>query len=280
MGCIFSSNDKNNGGDEEGKPKGKLKRRGTYILTTNDGKYKTSAHQKEFVASNWEDDTKAIWDRPLSSLSCHMDLPRLGAKMKVYYNDELVEEENDSNKMQVVQNIILHIAESCGESPQLIDTIRNRYFEFVHEDGSGDVSQQLKSFLEEVIPEDTKLCNILSLCHQKIVFPAYYSIKKLVHDDLPFKDSRGSWQINVFITPDTCRVVHSKIQMAKDNVMNNEEPEFSFTWELIVVLQGSHFDTIRDVYVRIPEITTRPNLSPARAQEIRGIFEKNYPNDS
>lgn len=271
MGCFFSKSDES----EE-----KKQRRGIYVLQNEKGKYKTSAMKKEFVASNWEDDTKSIWERPLSSLSCHMDLPRLGAKMKVYLDDQLVgneEDINSNNKMQVVQNIIIHIAESCGESPELIEAIRNRYYDFVHADGTGDISQQLKQFLEEVIPEDCKLCSILSLCHQKIVFPAYYSIKKVIHDDLPFKDSRGSWQINVFITNETCTVVHSKIQMGKDAI-SEEEPEFSFKWELIIVLSGSHFDNLKEVFVRIPEVTTRDNLPDAREQEIRGIFEKHYPN--
>lgn len=273
MGCFFSSQ------KDDGSKRMRMKRRETYALKNEAGNYKTSAHKKEFNASNWEDDTKAIWERPLSSLSCHMDLPRLGHKMKVYFNDELIvkHEEGEASKMQVVQDIIISMAESCNESPELLEAIQNRYYEFVNEDGSGDISQQLKSFLEAVIPDNCKLSNILCLCHQKIVFPAYYSIKNLIHDDLPFKDSRGSWLINVFITEDSCTVIHSKIQMAKDSLIAGEDPEFSFKWELIAELSGGAFDNLKSVFVRIPEITTKDGLSGQREQEIRDIFEKHYP---
>lgn len=169
MGCCFSSDEP----EERSSGRGSLRRRGTYNLKNEKGEYKTSAHTKEFNASKWEEDTKAIWDRPLSSLSCHMDLPRLGHKMKIYLNDEMVsgpEEGVSQSKMQVVQDILITTAESCGEPPELIESIRNRYYDYVHEDGSGDLSQQLKSFLENVIPDGCKLSHILCLCHQKKLY--------------------------------------------------------------------------------------------------------------
>ena len=272
MGCCLSRE-----GEEETE---KRRPRSAYNIKDEKGQFKTSAHQEEFNASKWEEDTKSIWNRPLSLLSCHMDLPRLGHKMRVLLNDQPTgkteEEMQGTGKMQVVLEIILSIAENCQEKPELIEDIRNRYFEFVHEDGSGDLSQQLKSFLEEVVPEDSKLCSVLSLCHQKIVFPAYYSIKEKIHDLLAFKDSRGSWSIDVFLTEDTCTVVHSKIQMAKDAI-SEAEPEWSFRWELVISLSGENFGNINEVFVRIADVTTKPDLPADRVQQIRGVFERQYP---
>lgn len=237
--------------------------------------------KKDFNASKWEEDTKAIWDRPLTTLSCHMDLPRLGHKMKIYQNDELVSEPEDvdgsHSKMEIVRDILSTTAEACGESPELIETIKDKYFDYVKEDGSGDISQQLKSFLEAVIPEGSKLGSVLCLCHQKIVFPAYYSIKQNIFDELPFKDSRGSWLINVYFKDSHCTVVHRKVQMAKDNVAGEEECEFTFAWELVIELTGELFDNVSQVFVRIPEVTTRDSVSPERASEIQSVFDKYYP---
>lgn len=273
MGCIYSTG----GLSEDDSDKEKKKsRRGTYVLTTEDGKFKTSAQKKDFDAATWIDDTKSIWERPISSLSCHMDLPRLGAKIRIYNSsNELISEEvneNQVHKMEVVKNILLQLTETSQDPQDLIDAINNRYYEFINEDGTGDLSQQLKTFLEEVVPNDSRLSNILSLCHQKIVFPAYYSIKRVIHDALPFKDSRGSWQIDIYISEDLCKVVHSKIQMAKDS-LDGEEPEFSFRWELNVVLQGSTFENVKEINVKIPEVTVRANVDAGRAQQIRNIFD-------
>jgi len=273
MGCCFSSE------TEEESTGGMRKRSSTYSLKNEKGEFKTSAHTKEFNASKWEEDTKAIWDRPLATLSCHMDLPRLGHKMKIFKNDEIIgapdEDGEAQSKMQVVQDILITTAETCGESPELIEAIRNQYYDFVHQDGSGDISQQLKSFLEAVIPDGTKLSHILCLCHQKIVFPAYYSIKQNIFDSLPFKDSRGSWVINVFIADDVCTVVHRKTQMAKD-VMAGEEPEFSFDWELVIVLTGSTYENMKESYVRIPSVDIKHDVPQQRQAEIKAVFDSAY----
>lgn len=273
MGCCFSSSSDSGLSNAE-----KKSRRGTFNLKNEKGEFKTSAHTKDFNAAKWEEDTKAIWDRPLSSLSCHMDLPRLGHKMKIFLNDEVVgapQEGDNHSKMQVVQDILITTAESCNEPPELIEDIRSRYYEFVNEDGSGDLSQQLKRFLEEVIPDGCKLSHILCLCHQKIVFPAYYSIKQNIFDDLPFKDSRGSWVINVFITEEQCTVVHRKMQMAKDSP-NGDPCEFSFAWELVIVLTGATYDNMQEVFVRIPEVNTREGLSAERVNQIQSVFDRSY----
>jgi len=275
MGSCLSKS-----GQEENEPK--KRPRSAYNLKDERGQFKTSAQKEEFNESKWEEDTRSIWNRPLSQLSCHMDLPRLGHKMKIFHNEQPVskseEEMEGAGKMQVVLDIIMTIAENCGETPELMEDIRNRYYQFVNEDGSGDLSQQLKAFLEEVIPENSRLCSILSLCHQKIVFPAYYTIKQKVHDQLAFKDSRGSWNINVFLTEETCTVVHSKVQMAKD-CLGDAEPEFSFRWELVVTLRGESLESMDNPLVRIADVTTRANLPVDRAQQIQRVFETSYPNN-
>jgi len=269
MGSCLSR--KGEGSDED-----KPRRKSEYKITTPDGRYKTSAWSTDFKAKSWINDTEQIWNRPLSALSCHMDLPRLGHKMQLFLLDQPLEIKPSSpTKMGVVYDILLALAVNCGESEELKMALQNRYYEFVSEDGSGDISQQLKRFFEEVIPEGTKLCSILSLCHQKIVFPAYYSIKENIHDDIPFKDSRGSWMINVYLTDDSCTVVHSKVQMGKDAI-EGAEPEFSFRWELVTRVTGPNFDELDEVSVRIPEITIRADVPEERKEEIRGIFRKFY----
>ena len=128
-----------------------------------------------------------------------MDLPRLGHKIEVYVGGQRVDmklQEGDS-KSKMVYSVLLAIAEAAQEPEETIHFIRTRYDEFVKADGSGDTSQQLKSFLTEVVPHDSRLDHVLSLCHQKIVFPAFYSIKTKLQNQVEFKDKRGSWKLQV-----------------------------------------------------------------------------------
>lgn len=244
-----------------------------YSLKNSDGNYKTSAWQHEFVAKNWKEDTESIWNRPLSALSCHMDLPRLGHKIQIFKNDQLIPIQDTGNKLKYIQDILIILAQQAGESDDYINKIRNSFFEIVHEDGSGDSSQQLKRYLEENIQDDSKIYHILCLCHQKIVFPAYYSIKENIQNDLVFKDCRGSWSINILFYDDRCTVVHSKVQIAKDT-MPNEDPEFSFRWELVINLTGSNYDHISGMDVRVAEVTTRNDVPKARSSSIQDAFKK------
>lgn len=266
MGCCFSSSSGNKGSGKGGTG-----------LKGKDGQYKTSAWSTDFQESKWKDDTRNIWERELQHLSVHMDLPRLGHKIQVFVEGRPVEvkmKEGDT-KSKMVYAVLLAIADASQEPEETIHYIRTRYDEFVKADGSGDTSQQLKSFLTEVVPHDSRLDHVLSLCHQKIVFPAFYSIKTKLQDHLEFKDKRGSWVLQLFFEKGKCRVVHSKIQTAKPDFESGIE-EFSFKWELTVVLSGLLLEYVEKIDVNVVNVDVHESVSEERAQEIRGIFAEHY----
>ena len=205
-----------------------------------------------------------------------MDLPRLGLKISILEQGKQIPIDENQNILTTIKQILLTIARQAGEPVELIQKITNSYFEYINEDGSGDTSQQLKRFLEEVIPDDSKIHRILCLCHQKIVFPAYYSIKDNIHNDLPFKDCRGSWTISINFEQDgACDVAHSKVQMAKD-ANTNEDAEFSFRWELELHLSGSRLENLDKIETKVVELNLRNNLPNATKQNIEAVFAKHY----
>eukprot|EP01095_Lingulamoeba_sp_RSL-Kostka_P000832 TRINITY_DN110_c0_g4_i1.p1 TRINITY_DN110_c0_g4~~TRINITY_DN110_c0_g4_i1.p1 ORF type:complete len:293 (+),score=75.62 TRINITY_DN110_c0_g4_i1:213-1091(+) len=272
MGCIFSSS----GGDSSNKSKKE------FSLTTSDGKHKTSAWSTEFDEQNWKQDTEKIWQRKIEDLSIHMDLPRLGHKISIYKNGSIIEENNNNNnstKSEVVFFLCTTLVEQLGESEEFISEITDNFYhdDYVHKDGSGDVSQQLLRFLVAMIHPESKTERVLKLCHQKMVFPAFYSIKNKIFDELPFKDQRGTWFINIYINDDddTVTVVHSKRQIAKNTEYGQEE-EFSFRWELICHLVGDTLEELEDQEIRIAEVKIREDVSKSRKKEINQLFEKNF----
>jgi len=263
MGCWISTPQENG---EQAKP--------ALSLVNEDGKYKTAAWTTEFKESNWMGDTENIWGRKLSDLSCHMDLPRLGHKMRIFLNGEPVQN-NASSNVGIVHDILITLTTSLQDTDEIIEVTREKFYDFVQQDGSGDISQQLMNFLTEFYSENSKIQSVLCLCHQKIVFPAFYSIKSHLFEDLPFRDARASWVVSVYIEPESCTVVHSKTQLAKEQ-LGEQEPEFSFAWELVLRLTGDKLQKLSDVSVRIATVTTRADVPPARRDEIFNIIQKHY----
>jgi hypothetical protein len=247
-----------------------------YQLTNDTGKYKTSAWTKDFDSKNWMVDTKRIWERPLSALSCHMDLPRLGHKIQVSQSGTVTSMLGSSaNKMETVREVLLTLAKELGESEEFQSNLKEKFYVFIKEDNSGDTSQQLKTYLEELIPADSKLCHVLSFCHQKIVFPAYYSIKENLFEPLPFQDKRGSWAITIDVSEGKCSILHTKIQIGRDKAECGE-PEFTFIWELAGHLTGEKLEQLEDITLKVHQLTIPEDVPEARAKEIRDIFEKYY----
>jgi len=265
MGCWIST--PNEGGGGGGEKKG-------FSLTNEDGKYKTSAWTTEFKESNWTGDTENIWGRKLGDLSAHMDLPRLGHKMRIFRNGERVMI-NPSTKVGIVHDILTTLTRELEETEEILAVTNEKFYDFVHQDGSGDISQQLLNFLTEYYSESSKIQSVLCLCHQKIVFPAFYSIKSHLFEDLPFRDARASWVVSVYIEPEACTVVHCKTQLAKEQP-GEQEPEFSFSWELVLQLTGERLHKVSSISVRISSITTRAGVPQNRIDAITGIIQKHY----
>jgi hypothetical protein len=136
----------------------------------------TSACKDRWEEVNWKEDTRAIWMRPLDQLPTYMDLPRLAKRMEIFDKDgnKLNEDAGKPNQAQTKTKLIHHLlttlAEHLGDDDELIGRVRNSFFEYIHEDGSGEIAQQLKRFLCEVVGDSSRLGKVLRACHQKMVF--------------------------------------------------------------------------------------------------------------
>jgi len=247
-------------------------------LLTEDGRHKTSAWTEEFKESNWISDSQAIWSRNLKDLSVHMDLPRLGPRITLFKEDEevLFSQESDS-KMERIKLLLVSIAKLCNEDSQLVTDIENKFYDHINSDGAGDPSQQLSNFLTAVIPKDSKIERVLKLCHQKMVFPAFYCIKTKIFDKLPFKDYRGTWDVKIVFLPSNALVQHSKVQVSKDPPAPGEEEEYKFRWCLNLSISGDDFGTFDEPKISIVSAETRRTLPLPRTNEIKDLLFQHFP---
>ena len=165
--------------------------------------------------TKWKEDIVAIWKRNFSELPAHSDLPRLGRKIKLFDKDNNLilgpEQYEGLTSQKIVQLLIKTLCQHF--EPELVEGVENRFDEFVKKEG--DTSMQLLGFLNDVIKDDSKVSKILKLTHQKIIFPAFYRVKGMVYKTWPFKDQRGSWNVELHILENGIKVCHSKLQESK-----------------------------------------------------------------
>mmetsp|Transcript_16608 Transcript_16608/g.27229 ORF Transcript_16608/g.27229 Transcript_16608/m.27229 type:complete len:286 (+) Transcript_16608:171-1028(+) len=260
MGCIFSTSS------------------GSASLVTEDGKHKTSAWTEEFKESNWISDSQNIWSRNLSDLSVHMDLPRLGPRITLFHEDnEINFSQPTDTKMERIKLLLIEIAKMAHEDDQLISDLETKFYDHINKDGAGDASQQLSHYLTAIIPKDSKIERVLKLCHQKMVFPAFYCIKAKIFDKLPFKDYRGSWDVKIVFLNDNVLVQHSKIQVSKDTPAPGEEEEFKFRWCLNLSISGDDLGTFDEPKISITYAETRRTLPLPRTNEIKDLLYAHFP---
>jgi len=262
----------------------------------------TGPGHDEWNEDRWRSDSKQVWCKALPLLPTNMDIPRLGLRTHIFnaQGDDLLaalketdngpaasSSANTSNakkKSYIVEQILYHLGKELNDE-KFLAALKEKYYTFVNSNDQGDISQQLLAFFKEAIPEDTPLCNVLKCCHQKIIFPGFYSIKNRIGSQLPFKDKRGTWNLLVYITKSGRVVVkHRKHQLSKsdprplDQQTPATEGEFFFEWELLLVLSKDLMDLER-VDVAMKDLQIRDWVDEKRANEIRQIFETAYPLD-
>jgi len=245
-----------------------------------------TAHQEQLnqVAEKWKDDSKKIWSRPISELPVHLDLPRLGRKIRIIENgrpvfDKMTTKIIEENHREIVfqflkilADILQHISGQENEQNELLEIIEEKYYHHIKTEG--DMSQQLLSFFKEEIPEQDHLIKLLKLCHQKMVFPGYYYLKSFLFEKETFKDKRGSWNVIITFLESERRIhiQHFKVQQSKV-LVNEKRPEFEFTWRLTFTMDFN-FDEIIELDVKILSLFIHPAITEKRKKEIRDAFER------
>jgi len=240
----------------------------------------TSTKKHEWSESRWVDDTKEIWARKIDDLPVHMDVPRLGAKLRILREGEKITREESIDletlaKPQLVYEVLLTMVEGIEEEEEVAQKIKDEFFNYVNSDGSGDISMQLLSFLKEILTKETKIGRVLKACHQKIVFPAFYSIKSAVYDEMPFKDLRGTWVMSVDVrSGGGIFVNHRKRQRSKAG--NAEDaPEFSFEWQLSLQFDQD-VNELKEVKVDILSLEVADWLDDEKRKAVTDVFHAHY----
>mmetsp|Transcript_29026 Transcript_29026/g.81203 ORF Transcript_29026/g.81203 Transcript_29026/m.81203 type:complete len:282 (+) Transcript_29026:250-1095(+) len=235
----------------------------------------------DWKEDEWKDKTRDIWSRDLVNLPVHMDIPRLGARMKIVGLGEEGEEKaftEDKSRPELVKEILLNIAQAV-EDPQSVENIENHYFDHIDAEGKGDIAQQLLKFFQEHVSDTCRMAKILKACHQKIVFPGFYQIKSKLYSQLPFKDLRGTWTMSIHLIKGRIEVRHRKrqVSLSKESYNpDNPAGEFDFEWELRMVFD-SELQFMSNVDVLVVHINYRDDVDEERRKDVKKIIVSAFP---
>jgi len=115
------------------------------------------------------------------------------------------------------------------------------------------------------------------LTHQRIIFPAYYRVKGIIYDALPFKDQRGSWNLDLIMFEDGLKVVHSKLQESKSGwpeSNDSKQPrQFNFGWSLNIFLSAD-LTEITKLQLFVSKIELHKELDEGIVQKINQYIKE------
>ncbi|KAM9973949.1 hypothetical protein ACTFIW_007611 [Dictyostelium discoideum] len=170
-------------------------------------------------------------------------------------------------KEEVVYQVLTNLAHLLdGEEKE--KRIKSTFSNYIK--GSGDMSQQLLALLGQEVGENSRLMQLLKVCHQKIILPSYYFIKANLFEELPFRDKRGSWRMRItFETDGSVIASHSKRQQSTAGAEN--DPEFEFEWCLSIIFDKDM--VISGLKVEVTDLIISKNISDDKKQEIQRAFQ-------
>ncbi|GAM24749.1 hypothetical protein SAMD00019534_079240 [Acytostelium subglobosum LB1] len=169
-------------------------------------------------------------------------------------------------KEEVVLQMLLTLAQLL-DGPEKAAQIKEQYTNYIK--SSGDISQQLLALLSNVVTEQSRMIRLLKACHQKIILPAYYFIKANLFEDLPFRDKRGSWRMQIVFEEDgSMSAVHSKRQQSTAGT--DAEPEFEFEWTLAIIYDKNI--EITALKVDVVDLIISKNIAQDKRELIQHAF--------
>jgi len=234
----------------------------------------TSTWSATWEEGKWVDDIKDIWSREFQHLPVHVDMPRLVQKIKVTDKDgKFVDLPQSIPKVEMCRTLVTTLASLVGESEERIAILRDQYFDFVKEDGSGDIAQQLLRYFLEVVKYDSDTAKVLRAMHQKVMFPPFYYIRNKL-PTLQFKDQRNTWQVTVCCKKSGIEVRHKKRQEGKPQ-QGQTESDYSFEWELVMKM-SKDLSCIDKVRIRLRDLQVNPEAPKKRKAELEKLFFKEF----
>jgi len=222
------------------------------------------------------------WTRPLVSLPVHVDIPRLARKISIYTHisskqvvlvgqDDINGSNNDTspahNDQLVIKDLILTLSEHLGEPSSQQLNIDSNFLEYFKR--SSDTSQALADFLGAVVGRESQTAKVLKACNQSVLAPGVLKLKFAIGNHYPYKDSRGSWRIEIVVGPDWVTVEHMKREKSFDDTPQNY---FEFSWALKLTFDKD-MEVLKNTELYIDDATLGDSMNVHTKQKVYDILK-------
>jgi len=228
------------------------------------------------AAVGWEQKVKEVWNAALGEHPINIDIPRLISKIRVENaNGEVLFSANSeqTNEEQVI-SFFLFLAQTLKDQifQEMID-----HLESLMRDKPA-FTNAIKQMLEVPNAPSSPSVKLLKGAHQKMLFPAYYSIKSQLKSP-QMKDKAGAWQIVILLDQNRAELRHKKTQIVLEWMVSDTAATVSdlvvieADWDLILEFDAATME-LQDVSTQVLDgFYNDKVVSPALAEH----FAKNTP---
>jgi len=224
------------------------------------------------------------WKRPLHNLPVHVDIPRLARKISIYTapspsskepvligKDDVNASNNDKssaahNDNLVMKDLILTLAKHLGETDTQQDNIDSNFLAYFKK--TADPSQALADFLASIVGAESQTAKVLKACNQSVLAPGVLKLKFAIGNHYPYKDSRGSWRIEIVVGPDWVTVEHMKREKSFDDTPQNY---FEFSWALKLTFD-KNMENLQETELYIDDATLGDSMNTTIKQKVYDIL--------
>jgi hypothetical protein len=217
------------------------------------------------IAINWQADLINVWSRDVKDLPVHTDVPRIASKLTISKDGKPMTLAPSDDKFVLVEQILFTLNLAIVGDVHAAEEFRQENRNSLILDPQAECAR----YLERIITSprmNPKVLNILKLCHQKIIFPAYYYIKYCLGEEIEIRDNRNSWRVNIDVqSSGVVTVKHTKGQRSAGYATELGDPMFEFDWEL-GFMTNSNVTFLEKIWVRLVD---PPRFHPAASSEYR-----------
>lgn len=235
--------------------------------------YKLEGNLSDLLDDAFLPQILATWNRPLAELPVHIDLPRLGPKFRFYQDGQLIahmctplpEEERIHH---IIRSIYCTLSTHLGD-PVTVDLINQKFYQTYTPSSAADVAIRSLLFLQETFDTTrSPLVHVLKCCNQSAIAPLFIALKGYLGSQLPYKDFRGGWHVEIHISAETVTVVHVR---REQSFSSDPSEHWEFEWTATLIYDRTLM-TLTGTKIRITEIVFLDSAPDVRSQ-VEKIFQ-------
>eukprot|EP01125_Pyxidicula_operculata_P019405 TRINITY_DN7039_c0_g1_i1.p1 TRINITY_DN7039_c0_g1~~TRINITY_DN7039_c0_g1_i1.p1 ORF type:complete len:1343 (-),score=365.01 TRINITY_DN7039_c0_g1_i1:152-4180(-) len=242
-----------------------------YNLSSPNSQHRKNKFRYKAGQNRLETQLLSNWDRKIVELPVHKDVPRLIKNIRVYNEKGVVvfDGKNDKNDRKLLIKSLLMVLSDLLREDDISSIVESQFDKFFS-DPQAEIQEQLKNlFTHAGIVDDCRTYRVLKCIQQEILFPPMMELREQIYKQYPYKDQRGSWQVEVEVKTDYVVVRHLKKEQTH---AHEPDKQWGFEWHFQIIF--NRYMTSFSATVQVIEMNFNPKFKQDDKQKIEEILKK------